>query len=385
MKTGFDPVSISKQPKTSPMLDRRNFIKKTAIGAATIGLTSASLTNCFSQNKQDKIGVALVGLGYYSTDLLAPALQMTEHCYLAGIVSGSPDKAARWQKKHNIPDSNVYNYENFDSIADNDDIDVVYIVLPPFLHKEYVIRAAEAGKHVWCEKPMAMNAAECEAMIKACADNNRQLTIGYRMQHEPNTQEIIRFGREKTYGDVRLISAAAGFSNGWKKWTDHWKLEQAKGGGAMYDMGVYCLNAARYVTGQEPIAVFAQEFNNDPVKYQKADMTTNFQLEFPDGVIANCTTSIGMNVNYLNVTASNGAYSLSPFQAYSGIQGNTSDGTLLNKVVPNQQTRQMDDNALAILNDTTVLVPGEEGLKDIRVVEAIQKSAREGCRVLING
>ena len=219
------------------MIDRRKFMKNAAVAATSIGLSSSVLSNCIAQGNKKRIGVALVGLGYYSTDLLAPALQLTEHCYLAGIVSGSPEKAAKWQTAHNIPDANVYNYENFDSIADNDDIDVIYIVLPPLMHKEYVVRAANAGKHVWCEKPMAMNAVECETMIRACSDNKRQLTIGYRMQHEPNTQEVIRFGKEKVYGNVQLITAAAGFKNGWKKWTDHWKLEQAKGGGAMYDMG----------------------------------------------------------------------------------------------------------------------------------------------------
>jgi predicted dehydrogenase len=364
------------------MSDRRNFIKKMAKVTAALSILGLPLTNCFSQNKNDKIGVAFVGLGYYSTDLLAPAIQLTEHCYLAGIVTGSPDKAKKWKTQYNIPDKNIYNYDNFDSIANNDDIDVVYIVLPPFMHKEYVIRAAAAGKHVWCEKPMAMNADECEAMIKACKDNKRLLTIGYRMQHEPNTQEIIRYGREKTFGDVQFISAADGFRSSWQKWTDHWKMERDKGGGAMYDMGVYALNAARYVTGQEPIAVFAQEFNNDPIRFQKADMTTNFQLEFPGGVMANCTASIGMNVNYLNVTASKGSYSLAPFQSYNGIKGVTSNG-VLNHIIPNQQARQMDNDALAILNNTDVLVPGEEGLKDIIVVEAIQKSAREGCRIII--
>ena len=364
------------------MIDRRKFIKTTAASAAAIGIAGSVYAGTYSRNNKDKIGVALVGLGYYSTDLLAPALELAEHCYLAGIVSGSPEKAQKWKAKHNIPDKNIYNYENFDNIADNDDIDVVYIVLPPFMHKEYTVRAAAAGKHVWCEKPMAMTAEECEVMIKACKDNNRKLAIGYRMQHEPNTQDVIRFGREKTYGDVQMISAAAGFSNGWAKWTDHWKLEKNKGGGSLYDMGVYCLNAARYVTGQEPIAVFAQEINNDPVKYQKSDMTTNFILEFPGNVIANCTSSIGMNVNYLNVSASKGFYNLSPFQSYSGIKGITSDG-VLNKVIPNQQTKQMDDNALAIMNDTDMLVPGEEGMKDIIVVEAIHRSVREGCRVTI--
>ncbi len=364
------------------MLDRRKFIKNVAATTATLGISPLAFSNYFAKNKKDKIGVALVGLGYYSTDLLAPALQLTEHCYLAGIVTGTPKKAEEWKARHNIPDKNIYNYENFDEIANNDDIDVVYIVLPPFMHKEFVVRAAQAGKHVWCEKPMAMTAEECEVMIKVCKDNRRQLTIGYRMQHEPNTQEVIRFGKEKTYGAIQMISAAAGFSNGWTKWTDHWKLEKSKGGGALYDMGVYCINAARYVTGREPIAVFAQEFNNNPEKYQKADMTTNFQLEFPDNIIANCTTSIGMNVNYLNTTTIKGFYNLSPFQSYSGIKGITSDG-VLDKVIPNQQTKQMDNDALAILNDTTVLVPGEEGMKDIIVVEAIHKSVKEGCRVVL--
>ena len=362
------------------MQTRRKFIKNVAATTATLGLSSLTLSTCIAQNTKQKLGVALVGLGYYSTDLLAPALQLTEHCYLAGIVTGTPQKAVKWKEQYNIPDQNIYDYDNFDTIANNDEIDVVYIVLPPFMHKEYVIRAANAGKHVWCEKPMAMTADECQAMITACEKNKRKLAIGYRMQHEPNTQDIIRFGKEKTYGDIQLISAAAGFNNGWKKWTDHWKLEREKGGGAMYDMGVYCLNASRYVTGLEPKAVFAQEFNNDPVKYQKADMTTNFQLEFEGGIVANCTTSIGMNVNYLDVTASKGFYKLSPFQAYNGIKGSTSNG-ILNKVIPNQQAKQMDDDALSIIHDKPMLVPGEEGMRDIKVVEAIQKSAREGCLI----
>jgi len=364
------------------MVDRRKFVKNVATTTATLGLAPFAFSNNSFQPNKNKIGVALVGLGYYSTDLLAPALQLTEHCYLAGIVTGSPEKAAKWKSQHNIPEKNIYNYENFDDIASNDDIDVVYIVLPPFMHKEYVVRAAQAGKHVWCEKPMAMTADECEVMIKACKKHQRQLTIGYRMQHEPNTQDVIRFGKEKTYGDIQLIHAAAGFKNGWNSWTDHWKLEKSKGGGALYDMGVYCINAARYVTGQEPIAVYAREFNDNPDKYQKADMTTSFQLEFPDNVIANCTTSIGMNVNFLNTTASNGYYNLSPFQSYTGIKGVTSDG-VLEKTIPNQQTKQMDDNALSIINDTAVLVPGEEGMKDIVVVDAIHKSVREGRRVIL--
>ena len=129
-------------------ISRRKLIKNLAIGSAAI-LHSPAILSMYSNRVKDKLGVALVGLGYYSTDLLAPALQQTKHCYLAGIVTGTPSKAETWKKKYSIPDKNIYNYETFDSIANNPDIDVVYVVLPPSMHHEYVIRAAKAGKHVW--------------------------------------------------------------------------------------------------------------------------------------------------------------------------------------------------------------------------------------------
>lgn len=361
------------------MIKRRKFIKQAAIGTVVVGAAAVGISQILPKRKKESLGVALVGLGYYSTDILAPALQLTAHCHLAGIVTGSPEKAERWKRKHNLPDKNIYDYRNFDRIADNPDIDVVYVVLPPVLHKEFTIRAANAGKHVWCEKPMAMTASECEAMIKACADNKVKLTIGYRMQHEPNTQEIIGYGRNKTFGKIKMISVAAGYFD---PRTDHWKQNRAMGGGAMYDMGVYSLNAARYVTGEEPLAVLAQEKTTRPEIYSDVDETTIFQLEFPSGALANCATSLGMSMNYLYVTAEQGWYRLDPFQAYSGIQGESNRGKLTLKI-PNQQAKQMDDDALAIVNNTAVIVPGEEGLRDIRVVEAIQLSAREGRRVIL--
>lgn len=362
------------------MIQRRKFIKQAAFGAAAATVAAIGLPRILTREKKERLGVALVGLGYYSTDLLAPALQLTQNCYLAGIVTGSPEKAERWKKKYDIPDKNIYNYDNFDRIADNPDIDVVYVVLPPFLHKEYTVRAANAGKHVWCEKPMAMTAAECEAMIQACAANKVKLAIGYRMQHEPNTQEIIGYGRNKTFGKIKLISVAAGYFD---PRTGHWKQDRSKGGGAMFDMGVYSLNAARYVTGEEPVAVLAQEKTTRPEIYTKADETTIFQLEFPSGALANCATSLGMNVNYLYVTAEQGFYKLEPFQSYSGIQGESGKGKL-NLKIPNQQAKQMDDDALAIMNNSPLIVPGEEGWRDIKVVEAIHLSATEGRRIVIS-
>lgn len=363
-------------------VSRRNFLKSAgaAVGAFSVVTSASAFANIIIPRQDKPLGVALVGLGYYSTDLLAPALQLTEKCRLMGIVTGTPSKIPVWQEKYGIRDKNVYNYGNMSDVANNPEIDVIYIVLPPFMHKEYSILATEAGKHVWCEKPMAMDEAECQAIIDACDKNRRKLSIGYRMQHEPNTQTIIKFGKRKAYGKIEKVTAEAGY---FESRTDHWKQDWKKGGGAMYDMGVYPLNAARYSTGEEPIAVTARHETQRPEIYDQADETTYFTLEFPSGAVAECATSFGRGMNDLKVNCADGWYGLSPFQSYSGIRGETSDGKKLNQRIPNQQAKQMDDDALAIMQNQDVLVPGQEGLLDIRVVDAIFKSAAEGKRVSI--
>jgi glucose-fructose oxidoreductase len=363
------------------MKTRRIFIKDALASLAAISVAQKGFPGLLLPHAKENLGVALVGLGYYSTDLLAPALQMTRHCRLAGIVTGTPEKATRWQKQYNIPAKNTYDYKSFDQIANNRDIDVIYIVLPPSMHAEYVIRAANTGRHVWCEKPMALTVAECKSMIDACNKNKVKLSIGYRMHHEPNTQKIIQFRKDKKYGNIEKVSVAAGYFD---SRTNHWKQKKSMGGGSMYDMGVYPLNAARYVTGEEPMAVTAQQIINRPEIYTEVDEGMKYKLEFPSGAVADCETSFGKNMNTLYVTCAKGWYKLEPFSAYSGIDGITSDGLKLNEKIPNEQAKQMDDDALAIIQNKPVLVPGEEGLKDIRVVEAVYRSVKEKGRVTIS-
>ena len=362
------------------MINRRKFILRTTTSIVGLAITNPTFPKILVPKKKENLGVALVGLGYYSTDLLAPALKLTQHCHLAGVVSGSSAKAEKWKLAHHLPKKNIYNYQNFDSIANNPDIDIVYIVLPPSMHAEYVIRAANAGKHVWCEKPMAVTEAECKSMIDACAKNKVKLSIGYRMQHEPNTKQIIQFRKDLTYGKVMKVEAAAGYFD---SRTDHWKQKKNLGGGCMLDMGVYPLNAVRYSTGLEPISVSAVASTTRPEIYKEVEETMKFDLEFPGGVTASCETSFGKGMNDLSVTCSKGWYKLSPFQAYSGVNGITSNGTKLNATIANEQTAQMDYDALAIINDTQLLVPGEEGLMDIRVVDAIYRSVAQKKRVVI--
>ncbi|HEU5167013.1 MAG TPA: Gfo/Idh/MocA family oxidoreductase, partial [Chitinophagaceae bacterium] len=271
------------------LTSRRDVLKTLALGTGGLILSPKILrsTDLF---KKDRLGIALVGLGYYSTDLLAPALQQTKHCYLAGIVTGTPSKAETWKAKHNIPDKNIYNYQTFDQIANNDDIDVVYVVLPPSMHKEYVIRAANAGKHVWCEKPMAITEKECQEMSDACKKNKRSLAIGYRLQHEPNTDEYRRIVKQKLLGNVKKLECAAGYR---ENRTDHWKQKKEMGGGVSYDMGVYSVQGARLGTGMEPISIVsAQASTTRPEIYKNGlDETMIATFEFPGGVIANIKTT----------------------------------------------------------------------------------------------
>jgi glucose-fructose oxidoreductase len=381
MKTVIPTNTSMGEQADATSISRREIVKTLAVGGAGLILSPKSIFA--SMRAKDKLGVALVGLGYYSTDLLAPALQQTKNCYLAGIVTGTPAKAESWKKKYNIPDKNIYNYSNFDTIANNPDIDVVYVVLPPSMHREYVIRAANAGKHVWCEKPMAINVKECQDMIDACNKNKRALAIGYRLQHEPNTQAYRKIVNNRLLGKVQKVKCEAGYREGR---TDHWKQKKELGGGVLYDMGVYAIQGARLGTGKEPIAIIsAQTSTTRPEIYKNGlDETVVARLEFPGGVIADIKTSFGENTNFLNITCEKGEVKMEPYSAYAGVKGSSPLGTINTPYeVPGQQARQMDDDAMAIMQKKKLMVPGEEGLRDIRVVEAIYKSAASGKRVNI--
>lgn len=356
---------------------RRKFIQQTGLIAASTAFLPNVLWSATRPQKK-KLGIALVGLGYYSTDLLAPALQLTKHCELKGIVTGSPDKIPTWKEKYNIPDKNIYDYEGMDRIADNPDIDVIYIVLPPSMHAEYTIRAANTGKHVWCEKPMAPTVVECEAMIKACNANKVKLSIGYRCQHDPNIQAYMKAAKEKTFGAVKMVSSCAGYFD---NRTNHWKQKKAMGGGVMGDMGVYAIQGARLATGEEPISVTAQTFTTRPDIYNEVEETAMYQLEFPSGARAVCQSSFGIKMDYLNINYEKGWIKMMPHSSYSGNNGIRSDNQIINFPLENQQAKQMDDDAISILKNTDMLVPGEEGLRDIRVVEAIYRAAEKNCLV----
>lgn len=328
------------------------------------------------------MGVALVGLGGLSTHQIAPALQKTRHCRLAGVVSGTPDKIRAWQAKYGLPAGACYSYDQFDTLRDNPDIDIVYVVLPNSMHPEYTIRAAQAGKHVFCEKPMANTAKECEAMIAACAAAKRRLGIGYRCQYTPQHLEMIRLAREEVFGPLQMVEAAFGFRIGDP---NQWRLKRSlAGGGAMMDVGIYAVQGMRCLAGREPVEVQAFESKTDPKKFAEVDETMTWEMKFPGGVLAHGATTYAFNgMNYLRGLARDGWFELAPnAYGYSGLEGRTSRGPLALPQV-DHFAAELDDFAECILKNRPSRSPGEEGLADLKVIEALYRSAAEGRAVKV--
>ena len=358
-------------------LTRRKFTSTLGKGLVASTLISPAYAVFGStERKEKKLGVALVGLGSYSTYQLAPALLDTKHCYLAGIVTGTKEKEAIWKNKYALAEDCIYNYENFDQIINNPKIAIVYVVLPNSMHANFCIRAAKAGKHVICEKPMAMNVAECDAIMKACTDNSVKLSVGYRMQSDPHTQELKRYVSENIFGAVNFVSSDAGYIS--RGNPDQWRLNKAlSGGGALMNMGVYSIQTSIYGTGSNPTSVTAQEFSTRPDYFKDTDETITAQFEFPNGAVGHMMTSHNVNGNRLKVACEKGWIELDPAHSYGPISGRTSGGKEIKFPHQSQMALQMDDFSKHILLGTKNLVPGEMGKRDLIIVEAIYKSIKE--------
>jgi predicted dehydrogenase len=373
---------------------RREFLEKISLGAGAAALFSrASFASegvpqapkyyqmwraMRSLPDEEKLGVALVGLGRYSAGQLAPALQETKLCRLAGIVTGTPSKEKEWAERYGIPADNIYNYETFDRIVDNPAIDIVYVVLPNSMHAEYTIRAARAGKHVICEKPMATSVRDCEVMIAACREHGRQLSIGYRLHYEPHHEEVMRLGRQRVLGPVREMRGDFAFNIGNNP--NVWRLNRAlAGGGPLMDIGVYVVQAALYTVRELPVAVTARITGGGGELFSEVEETIEWELEFPDGLAAQGACSYTGRANSHRAVAADGRFSLQPSFGYGGIGGEVTGGRLDFPQI-NQQCLQMDAFADHILSGAENRVPGEMGLRDVTILYAIYAAAESGAK-----
>jgi predicted dehydrogenase len=327
--------------------------------------------------------IALLGLGSYATRV-ADAMVSCKKAKLVGAISGTPTKLTSWQSKYGIPEANCYNYENFDSIKNNPDIDAVYLTTPNSLHMPHTLRVAAAGKHVISEKPMALNAKEGQMMIDACKKANVKLLVGYRMHFEPKTLEIIRMRKEGELGKPLFFQGLAGFRIGDPT---QWRLnKKLAGGGSMMDIGIYAINGARYMIGEEPTWVTAQEVKNDKVKFKEGvDETITFQMGFPSGAIASCLSTYAMNgLDKFYLNCEKGFAEMQPSTGYGPIKARTNKGELTHEHVTHQ-TVQMDEMSSILLEGKKPIVPidGEEGLKDLKIMDAIFAAIKTGKKVML--
>ena len=366
------------------MNSRRDFLQKLTASAIAIPILSQmeKSKNIFDSFYDGPVlRVAIMGLGSYGTRV-ADAMQSCKMAKLTGVISGTPSKIKDWQSKYNIPEKNCYNYENFDSIKDNPDIDAVYVITPNALHHDQVIRVAKAGKHVICEKPMAVNAKDGQEMVEACKKANVKLLVGYRMHFEPKTLEIVRMRKEGEFGKILFFEGLSGFRIGDPT---QWRLnKQLAGGGAMMDIGIYSINGSRYMVGEEPVWVTAQETKTDHEKFKEGvDETIQFQLGFPGGAVASCLSTYKMNnLDRFFVNGEKGFGELQPATGYGPIKGHTHKGELMQPHITHQ-TVQMEEMSGIILQGKQPIVPvdGEEAVKDLKIIDAIYLAIKTGKKI----
>jgi glucose-fructose oxidoreductase len=368
------PHPLMKTPSASPFVSRRDFLNRLSVVSA-LALAPRSLRA--NEPGKKKLGVALVGLGGYSRGQLGPALKVTEHTRLAGVVTGSREKGLKWAAEYGFPEGNIYGYDTMHRMADNPDIDIVYVVTPNGLHAEHAIAAAKAGKHVICEKPMANTVAECDAIIAACAAAKVRLSIGYRLHFDPFHEELRRLVRTQEFGPFMKLSGGFAFVMGTPQWRATKKLA---GGGPLMDLGVYVLQETLMATGGvPPVAITARELpKKRPEFFVDVEESLQWTMEFANGARCESYTSYNDNRNDFRAEAAGGWYEVGPAYSYRGLKAATSRGPVVATPPISQQALQIDDFALCIREGRETRVPGEMGRRDMVMVEAIYASAAAG-------
>lgn len=324
-------------------------------------------------NKQsNRLGVAVAGLGKYGVEEIIPALKETESCYLSALISGDEAKLKALSAEHQVPESNCYTYDNLEALAENPDIDIVYIALPNSLHAPVAIAAAKAGKHIICEKPLAMDKEAAAEIASVVEQQGVRCSIGYRLHFDPYHQELMRLGQQRVFGNIKTITLRNSMEI---KDPNAWRLQaELAGGGPLYNNGIYCVQAAIYITGLLPTAVRAWYSDITEPRFTEVEQGVKWEMYFPGGITAICETSFSRNQNLIHVEAEEGWFHLEPAFQYFGLKGSSSAGEISFPEV-NQQARQIDDFAECIMENKPSRVPLSMGIRDMEILTAIYQSA----------
>ena len=365
-------------------MNRRDLIKSSILASSGLMLTRASSTahSNQQQNNDSKIGIAVLGLGYFAS-YVAPKIQTSNHSKITALISSDRQKAQRWAKRFGVDEAHIYNYQQVAKVTEDKSVDAVYIVTPVGTHAKFAIQALNAGKHVIVEKTMAASSAEAKQMIAAAKRNNRKLMVAYRARYEPFNQAAIQYAREETYGPVRSIAAHKGFLISPRLGKDNWRLnKQLAGGGALLDIGIYSIQACRYIAGSEPLEVFATTQSISD-QFKEVEEHISFMLKFPGGILATGSASWGYDLqNYYQVGAEQASFELNPATSNQNLRLHVTQHNP--KTVSEQFLRNIDQIdaefahfADCIKHDKQPLTDGTEGLNDLKVIEALYQSAAE--------
>jgi predicted dehydrogenase len=335
-----------------------------------------------------RVGFAIMGLGRLALHRILPAFAECRSARPVALISGDPIKMRAVASQYGIAAASCYSYADVHKLRENAAVQAVYVVLPNALHRDAVIQAAAAGKHVLCEKPMATTPEDAQAMVQACKQAGRHLMIAYRCQYEIYNRELARRARNGEFGSIQLINAVNTQNQGDPQ---QWRHDiQLAGGGALPDVGLYCLNTSRALLGEEPIEVSAMIATpaNDP-RFKEVEDTVSFTLRFPSGVIANCATSYSAHVQRsLHVLGANGSAQIDNAFDYEGQRlrisnrnGEADENREISLGRRNQFSLEIDHMAECIRAGRQPRTPGEEGLQDQILMAAIYEAARTGRRV----
>jgi predicted dehydrogenase len=360
-------------------MTRREFALSAGAFAASPLLISKSYAQETPAGNGRRLRYCIVGLGRISMKHFMPACKMSQKSQVTALVSGDRKKAEEQAAEYGVPAKNIYSYQNYDEIGTNPDIDAVYIALPNSMHAEYTIRAANAGKHVFCEKPMATTVKDSQAMINACRAANKKLMIAYRCHYEPTNLHAIQLIRDGKLGTIQAIESANGFNEKAGEWRLNRKLA---GGGPLMDVGIYSLNACRYLTGEEPSKIegYCSTIDKDG-RFNEVEENVSWTMRFPSGIVASCNTTYGAPMEgYYRVHGSKGVLHVEPAFSYEGlhlkaeIKGESPIDEQNPAKDPSQFVAEADYFAQCVFDNKEPRSSGEEGLRDMQLMAEIYRS-----------
>lgn len=330
-----------------------------------------------------KVGYAVVGLGHFAQQAMLPAFAHAErNSRLAALVTGDREKARKLGRQYGVP---VYSYEQLEECIAQPEVDAVYIATPNTTHAEFAVRAARAGAHVLCEKPLATTEAECRRMIGACEDSDVKLMVAYRLHFEEGNLRLVEAIEKGRIGEPRFFNSTFSF----QVKAPNIRLEAQAGGGVLWDIGVYCVNAARYLFRAEPVEVFAFKAKGHEARFAETEEAVAAVMRFPDERLASFTVSFGAaSTGAYSVVGTEGEVRLENAYSYQDEihwkvrpeKGRGSEGTVPPRDQLAPELLYFSD---CILRDVHPEPDGWEGLADVRIISALYTSAEKGRPVRI--